>query len=87
MRALTVAETRKVLTALAHNRQGADMMLFDSICYGGQLEEYRDAKQYVERVIEAFPKDVRKAYDAELRKEQADELRAKADRVERGVEE
>lgn len=85
MRTMNEAEQRKVLSALATNRFGADMMLFDSICYGGQLEEYRDAKSYLDRVIQAFPADIRKAYDAEQRKAEADKLRSEADRIERGT--
>lgn len=86
MRQMTVDEQAKVLAALAQNREGADMMLFDSICYGGQIEEYRDAKEYIERVIKAFPADIRKAYDAGLRKKEADKLRRQADAIERGAD-
>lgn len=81
---MTIEEQQKVLAALARNRAGADMMLCDAICYGGQLEQYRDAKNYIERVIEAFPPDIRQAYDADLRKSKADKMRAQADRIERG---
>lgn len=84
MRTMTEDEQRKVLKTLARNRHDADMMLFDAICYGGQLEEYRDARDYVERVIKAFPADIRKTYDIELRKAEANELRRKADLIERG---
>lgn len=82
MRQMNIEEQTKVLKALARNRSGAEMMLFDSICYGGQLEEYRDAKEHIEQVIEAFPEDIRKDYDQSLRKSQADKLREQADRIE-----
>lgn len=84
MRRMTVDEQRRVLSTLARNRNGADMMVFDAVCYGGQLEEYRDARDHIDRVIKAFPADIRKAYDAELRKTRADRLRAEADKIERG---
>ena len=87
MRRMTLAEQQKVMEALAHNRHAADMMCFDSICYGGvkEVENYRDQREYVSAVIKAFPADILKAYDAGLRKQKADELRKKADAVERGT--
>jgi hypothetical protein len=68
---------------LARERDGAGMMLFDAICYGGQLAEYRDAKSYITRVIEAFPPDIRADYDREIRKTKADQLRRQADEIEK----
>lgn len=84
MRTMTENEQRKLLKVLGRERFGADMMLFDAICYGGQLEEYRDAKNHIERVIKAVPADIRKAFDAEGRRAEADKLRAQADAIERG---
>lgn len=84
MRQMTTKEVQRVLDVLAKERFGADMMLFDSICYGGQLENYRDAKNHIERVIEAFPADIRKGYDAAKRKAKADAMRAEADAIEAG---
>ncbi len=83
MRRMTTKEQRHALSVLSREHFNADMMLLDAICYGGQLEEFRDTKKYIERVIEAFPADIRKTYDA-LRKEKADKLRQEADAIERG---
>lgn len=82
MRIMTEKEQRKLLATLASEFFGADMMTFDAICYGGALEQYRDARDYIGRCIKAVPADIRKAYDRELNKIEADELRAKADAIE-----
>lgn len=84
MRLMTKDEQLKLLKTLASEHSGADMMTFDAICYGGALEQYRDARNYIERCINAVPADIRKAYDKELNKAEADKLRAKADAIEAG---
>lgn len=86
MRTMTEAEQTKLLKTLAQHRFAADMMTFDAICYGGQLEQYRDARNHIEACIKAIPEDIRNAYDASLRKSEADKLRAKADALENGAQ-
>lgn len=85
MRRMTIDEQQKVLEALAHNHHSADMMCFDAVCYGSiqSVEKYRDEREYIAAVIKAFPADIRAAYDAGLRKEEANKLRAQADAIER----
>jgi len=83
MRQMTIDEQREVLGKLAHSKFWADMMCMDAICYGGDVEGYRDQREYAQKVIDAFPKDIRDAYTAEQRKAEADKLRAKADAIER----
>lgn len=83
MRVMTEAEQTKLLKTLANEFFGADMMTFDAICYGGALEQYRDARDYIERCIKAVPADIRKAYDKSIKKAEADKLRAQADAIER----
>lgn len=82
MRQITIEEQRSILKVLVHNQFWADMMCMDTVCYGGNVELYRDQREYAKAVIGAFPKDVRDAYDAELRKVKADALRAQADEIE-----
>ena len=84
MRIMTEAEQIKLLKTLASEHFGADMMTFDAICYGGALEQYRDARDYIDRCINAVPADIRKAYDKTLKRAEADELRAQADAIEHG---
>jgi hypothetical protein len=83
---MTIAEQRKVLGKLAHSKFWADMMCMDAVCYGGDVEGYRDQREYAKKVIDAFPKDIIDAYNAELRKAEADKLRARADEIERRKE-
>jgi hypothetical protein len=85
MRQMTIDEQREILGKLVHSRFWADMMCMDAVCYGGNVEGYRDQREYAKQVIEAFPKDIRDAYDAELRRVKADKLRADADAIERGA--
>lgn len=84
MRQMTLDEQRKVLHAITHAHFGAGMMYADAICYGGDAKGYRQQEEFCAEVILAFPEDIREAYNAELRKQEADKLRAKADKVERG---
>lgn len=84
MRLMTEEEQRKLLATLAHNWHAADFMTFDCVCYGGPLEQYRDAREYIDKCIKAVPADIRKQFDAEIRKAKANKLRAKADRIEAG---
>jgi hypothetical protein len=84
MRQMTIDEQREVLGKLAHSKFWADMMCMDAVCYGGNIEGYRDQREYAQKVIDAFPKDIRDAYTAEMRRTEADKLRAKADAIERG---
>lgn len=84
MRQMTIDEQRTVLGKLAHAKFWADMMCMDAVCYGGDVEGYRDQREYAQKVIDAFPQDIRDAYQTELRKAKADAMRAKADAIEAG---
>lgn len=86
MRRITLSEQRKILTVLAQAHLSAGMMETDAICYGGPLENYRDQREYLWKATKAFPADVIKAFNAEIAKHEADRLRAKADRIEKGLE-
>lgn len=85
MRLMTIDEQREVLRCLVSAEFWADMSRIDSICYGGNARQFGEQREYAARVIGAFPKDIRDAYDAELRKAKADVLRSKADAIERGA--
>lgn len=84
MRLLTLDEQREILRCLSRAHFWADMMVIDCICYGGDVRKYGDQKEYAAMVIGAFPKDIREAFIAEQNKVRADELRKKADAIERG---
>lgn len=82
MRRITIEEQRNILKVFANERFVADMMKFDCIYYGGPAKDYGEAEKYIRRVIDAFPKDILKEYDQELKKAEADKLRAQADKLE-----
>ena len=83
MRQITIEEQREILKVLARQWSAVDFVKFDAICYGGPVEKLGEAERYIRRVIDAFPKDVLKAYDQELKKAEADKLRAQADALEK----
>jgi hypothetical protein len=83
MRQITIEEQRKILDVLHHEAFWSGMMKMDAICYGGPIEKLGEAERYIHRVIEAFPKDVLESYNKELKKAQADKLRAQADELEK----
>lgn len=80
---LTHDQVRKVLQALGHDKFGAEMMSMDAICYGGDCAKLGEDVRHIERILKAFPSKTIKSYNALLRKEEADELRARADKLER----
>ena len=82
---LTTEQVRQVLDAVAHDKSAAEMMQCDAICYGGDVRKLSDDVRHLERILKAFPKETIDAYNAALRKDKANELRAEADKIERGV--
>lgn len=84
MRRLTIEEQRHILDVLVHQHFGAGMMEMDSICYGGPVEDFAEAERHLRRAINAFPGDILNEYHKEIRKQQADKLRAEADAIEQG---
>lgn len=80
---LTDAQVQKILDALAQDKFGAEMMSMDAICYGGDCAKLGEDVRHIERILKAFPKKTIDAYNARLRKEKADKMRAEADAIER----
>lgn len=87
MRIMKLSEQTKVLDALANNHFNADAMCFDAVCYGStqSVIKYREEREYIWKVIQSFPPDIIKEYNASLRKIEADKLRAQADAIEKGA--
>ena len=79
-------ESRTLLQVIYREMFNAGMIAADDLLYGSNQTFSKSDKEYkgLERVFQSIPEHVRNAYAAELRHEQAEKLRAKADALERG---
>ena len=83
---LKEGESRTLLSVLSKEMFAAGLISADDLLYGSTKTFAKTDGEYkgLVRVMEAIPLHVRNAFNAELRKVQADKLRASAERLERG---
>jgi len=86
MKLMTESKQRALLDAIARELSSTSMINMDDILYGLRDSCKKSGNEYhaVERIMLAVPKEIREDYNRELRKKEADKLREKADKLERG---
>jgi cell division septum initiation protein DivIVA len=80
-------EVKKLLDEISRQLFRTGMISADDLCYGSEASFSKSNKEFnaVVKIMNAVPKRLVDAYNAALRKAEADKLRAKADDIERGV--
>lgn len=89
MRQINLKEQKHLLEVLSRQLFYAGISSADEICYGSisSSEKAGNEYRYLAKVMEALPKDIIDAFNQEIRKAEADKLRAKANAIERGEHE
>jgi len=70
---------RAIAEQLDHELFGISMLIADSVCYGGRLEEEKRHERSLEKIKALIPTELQSEFELDRRRAKAAELHAQAD--------